>query len=82
MDIAACVEHLYPDPVFTGSATIRDRADWESREWIDERGKKPTWAQLEAIWPTVEPLLQPPLPGPTIEELAARIAALEAARTP
>lgn len=78
MDIAACVDHLYRDPEFTGSATILDQADWESREWIDKRGKKPTWAQLEAVWPTVEPLIQPPPPKPTYDEIVARIEALEA----
>lgn len=60
MDIAACVDKLYRDPAFKGSATIRDRADWEAREWIDGRGKKPTWAQLEAIWPVVELEIAPP----------------------
>jgi len=79
MDIAACIDHLYRDPEFKGSATIVDRADWESREWLDKRGKKPTWAQLEAVWPTVEPMLQPPPEQSTIEELVSRVVALEAA---
>ena len=79
MDIAACVDHLYPDPEFVGSATIVDRADWESREWLDKRGKKPMWAQLEAVWPTVEPMLQPLPEQPTIEDIVSRVVALEAA---
>ena len=47
MDIAACVHLLIKDAVYTGSATIVDRADWESREWKDRR-TQPTWEQIEA----------------------------------
>jgi len=54
VDIAACVEKVLPDARFVGSATIVDRVDWVSREWVDEREAKPTWAQLEAVSATVD----------------------------
>lgn len=52
MDIAACVEMLVPGARFKGSATIPDRVDWESREWIGPGGR-PSWAAIEAISPAV-----------------------------
>jgi hypothetical protein len=78
MDIAACVEKLCPNPQFKGSATIPDRADWEGREWIDAR-PRPSWIELQAIWPTVEQEIAEPPPQPTVAELVVRIEALEGA---
>ena len=54
MDIEACVDKLQRDASFKGSATIKNKADWDAREWVDKRRKKPTWRELEAVSDAVD----------------------------
>ena len=62
IDIAACVHYLYHDARFKGSATIVDFNDCNSREWVDERGSKPTQQEIETVWPTIQAIVTPPSP--------------------
>ena len=48
MDYEAKLNHLVPGYRMTGTARILDQADYESREWKDER-PRPTWSEIESV---------------------------------
>ena len=57
MDVAMCLDKLVPGAAWQGSANPDTREVYEALRW-DDRRPKPTWSDLEDVWPGVEAAIQ------------------------
>lgn len=57
MDIALAIEKLLPAAEYRGSVVMNTPACWGAVSWTDSRIAKPTWAELESAWTTLESTL-------------------------